>query len=92
MPLVIPFAASYGTYEKRESIVIELEDTDGCIGVGEVVAFSEPWYTEETVKTALHVLQDFLIPDLLKADIFHPNEVPSLFQHIKKKPNGKGGN
>ncbi len=40
MPLVIPFAASYGTYEKRESIVIELEDTDGCIGFGEVVAFS----------------------------------------------------
>ena len=31
MPLVIPFAASYGTYEKRESIVIELEDTDGHI-------------------------------------------------------------
>ena len=59
MPLVIPFAASYGTYEKRESIVIELEDTDGYIGFGEVVAFSEPWYTEETVKTALHVLQDF---------------------------------
>ena len=38
MPLVIPFAASYGTYEKRESIVIELEDTDGHIGFGEVVA------------------------------------------------------
>ena len=58
MPLVIPFAASYGTYESV-SIVIELEDTDGCIGFGEVVAFSEPWYTEETVKTAMHVLQDF---------------------------------
>ena len=58
MPLVIPFAASYGTYEKRESIVIELEDTDGTL-IWEVVAFSEPWYTEETVKTALHVLQDF---------------------------------
>ncbi len=40
MPLVIPFAASYGTYEKRESIVIELEDEDGHIGFGEVVAFS----------------------------------------------------
>ena len=53
-----PFATSYGTYESV-SIVIELEDTDGYIGFGEVVAFSEPWYTEETVKTALHVLQDF---------------------------------
>ena len=69
---------------KSVSIVIELEDTDGYIGFGEVVAFSEPWYTEETVKTALHVLQDFLIPDLLKAEISHPNEVPGLFQHIKE--------
>ena len=58
MPLVIPFATSYGL-TKSVSIVIELEDTDGYIGFGEVVAFSEPWYTEETVKTALHVLQDF---------------------------------
>lgn len=66
MPLVIPFAASYGTYEKRESIVIELEDEDGYIGFGEVVAFSEPWYTEETVKTALHVLQDFFITGFIK--------------------------
>ena len=91
MPLVIPFAASYGTYEKRESIVIELEDTDGHIGFGEVVAFSEPWYTEETVKTALHVLQDFLLPDLLKAEISHPNEVPGLFQHIKRNRMAKAG-
>ena len=57
MPLVIPFAASYGL--TSVSIVIELEDEDGYIGFGEVVAFSEPWYTEETVKTAPHVLQDF---------------------------------
>ncbi len=40
MPLVIPFAASYGTYERRESIVVELEDKDGYVGFGEVVAFS----------------------------------------------------
>ncbi|PEI96764.1 o-succinylbenzoate synthase [Bacillus pseudomycoides] len=91
MPLVIPFAASYGTYETRESIVIELEDTDGYIGFGEVVAFSEPWYTEETVTTALHMLQNFLIPDVLKAEITHPNEIPSLFQHIKRNRMAKAG-
>lgn len=91
MPLVIPFAASYGTYEKRESIVIELEDTDGYIGFGEVVAFSEPWYTEETVTTALHMLQDFLLPDLLKAEVTHPNEIPDLFQHIKRNRMVKAG-
>ena len=54
-----PVCCKLRNLRKRESIVIELEDTDGHIGFGEVVAFSEPWYTEETVKTALHVLQDF---------------------------------
>ncbi|WP_459503509.1 o-succinylbenzoate synthase [Bacillus sp. C1] len=91
MPLVIPFAASYGTYKTRESIVIELEDTDGYIGFGEVVAFSEPWYTEETVTTALHMLKDFLLPDLLKAEVAHPKEIPHLFQHIKRNSMAKAG-
>ena len=39
MPLVIPFAASYGTYEKRESIVIELEDEDGYIDLAKSLHF-----------------------------------------------------
>ncbi|MBY0599105.1 o-succinylbenzoate synthase [Bacillus bingmayongensis] len=91
MPLVTPFAASYGTYETRESIVIELEDTDGYIGFGEVVAFSEPWYTEETVTTALHMLQDFLLPSLFKTEITHPTEIPHVFQHIKRNRMAKAG-
>lgn len=91
MPLVIPFAASYGTYEMRESIIIELEDTDGYIGFGEVVAFSEPWYTEETVTTAFHMLQDFLLPDLFKAEVTHPKEIPHVFQHIKRNRMAKAG-
>ncbi|MDM5190508.1 o-succinylbenzoate synthase [Bacillus sp. DX4.1] len=91
MPLVIPFAASYGTYKTRESIVIELEDTDGYIGFGEVVAFSEPWYTEETVTTALHMLQDFLLPALSGAEITHPKEIPHVFHHIKRNRMAKAG-
>ncbi|MGG2063817.1 o-succinylbenzoate synthase [Bacillus sp. S14(2024)] len=91
MPLVIPFAASYGTYEKRESIVIELIDEEGRNGWGEVVAFSEPWYTEETVITAFHMLQDFLLPVLFEHDISHPSDITSLFQHIKRNNMAKAG-
>ncbi|WP_440604475.1 o-succinylbenzoate synthase [Bacillus sp. GB_SG_008] len=91
MPLVIPFAASYGTYEKRESIVIELIDEEGRSGWGEVVAFSEPWYTEETVVTAFHMLQDFLLPVLFEQQLSHPADVASLFQHIKRNNMAKAG-
>ncbi|MFD3448699.1 o-succinylbenzoate synthase [Microbacteriaceae bacterium 4G12] len=91
MKLVSPFATSYGTYHNRESIIMELEDEDGRFGWGEVVSFSEPWYTEETVQTSLHMLKDFLIPELLRKEIAHPTEVPSLFAHIKRNNMAKAG-
>lgn len=91
MPLVTPFAASYGTYTKRESIVIELEDEDGRTGFGEVVTFSEPWYTEETVKTALHMLEDFLLPALFGQEIHHPSDLIRIFSHIKRNRMAKAG-
>ncbi|CAM4164042.1 N-acylamino acid racemase [Bacillus manliponensis] len=91
MPLLSPFAASYGTYTKRESVVVELEDEDGHIGFGEVVAFSEPWYTEETVKTALHMLEDFLLPALFQHEIQHPSDLTHIFSHIKRNRMAKAG-
>ena len=33
----------------------------------------------------------FLLPDLLKAEVSHPNEVPGLFQHIKRNRMAKAG-
>lgn len=91
MPLLSPFAASYGTYTKRESIVVELEDEDGRTGFGEVVAFSEPWYTEETVKTALHMLEVFLLPALLQHEIQHPSDLTHIFSHVKRNRMAKAG-
>jgi len=91
MKLISPFATSYGTYRERESILIEIEDREGCIGWGEVVAFSEPWYTEETVQTALHMLQEFLVPVLLEKAIEHPSELPQLFSNVKRNRMAKAG-
>jgi O-succinylbenzoate synthase len=91
MNLVSPFATSYGTYFDRESIIVELQDEDGRSGWGEVVAFSQPWYTEETIQTACHMLQDFLVPALLHHEFSHPNEVPQLFANIKRNNMAKAG-
>lgn len=79
-----PFHASSGYVYDRESILVEVIDTDGISGWGEVVAFSSPWYTEETVKTCYHMLKDFLIPLLLNTEITHPSEVNTIFQSIKR--------
>lgn len=91
MKLISPFVTSYGTYRERESILIEIEDMNGCIGWGEVVAFSQPWYTEETIQTALHMLQEFLVPILLQNTIEHPSELPQLFSNVKRNRMAKAG-
>jgi O-succinylbenzoate synthase len=54
------------------------------IGWGECVAFSTPWYTEETIKTCWHMLEDFLIPSILSATIEHPHQVSTLFEHVNR--------
>ncbi|KQL33959.1 o-succinylbenzoate synthase [Bacillus sp. FJAT-25509] len=91
MKLNDPFTTSFGTFQEKEFYVIEVEDEDGNIGFGESVAFSSPWYSEETVKTNKHIMEDFLIPLLFDAPIYHPDEVSERFQPIRKNNMAKAG-
>lgn len=84
MPLKSPFTTHLETVTDRESIIVEITGRDGVRGYGEGVAFSSPWYTEETVKTSYHMLKDFLIPLLEKKPINHPAEATELFSRIRK--------
>ncbi|KON90994.1 O-succinylbenzoate synthase [Rossellomorea marisflavi] len=83
MPLKKPFTTHLQTVAEREGIIIEAVDLEGITGLGECVAFSTPWYTEETVKGAYHILKDVLIPLLLKADLRHPEECGRLFSGVR---------
>ena len=90
-PLKLPFSTHLATVTDREGIIVEVTDTDGGRGYGEVVAFSSPWYTEETVKTCFHIMKDFLIPLLLGKDISHPNEITPLLDKYKRNQMAKAG-
>ncbi|HJH10712.1 MAG TPA: o-succinylbenzoate synthase [Metalysinibacillus jejuensis] len=83
MPMNFTFTTSFGSMDEKELLVIEATDEDGTVGYGECVAFVAPWYTEETVKTSLHMLEDFLIPMLLGKVLHHPDEVSELFSSIR---------
>jgi o-succinylbenzoate synthase len=89
MPLKNPFSTHLQTVEEREGIIVEIMDRDGIKGYGEAVAFSSPWYTEETVKTCYHMLVDFLIPILKRSTIIHPEEASELFQPIRRNQMAK---
>lgn len=84
MKLKFPFTTSFGTLQNRDFILLEAKDENGHSGWGESVAFHSPWYSEETMKTNWHVLEDFLIPALLDREIGHPDEVSEIFSNIRK--------
>lgn len=89
MELVNPFTTSFGTVRNRDMILVEAHDEIGTIGWGECVAFKEPWYTEETVQSAAHIMRDFLIPLILNQPLDHPDEVTPLFSAIRRNPMAK---
>lgn len=84
MDLKSPFVTSHSTTDKRELIIVEAREKHGIIGWGECSAFSSPWYTEETIQTAWHMLTEFLIPLVLNNAIEHPNDLQARFQFIKR--------
>lgn len=84
MTMKNPFSTSFGTMQRRQFLIIEVVDEKGNKGYGEGVAFSIPWYTEETTETSLHMIQDFLVPLLKGKTIQHPDEVNEIFKSIRK--------
>jgi O-succinylbenzoate synthase len=82
MPLAAPFTASFGTQASRPCLIVEVEG-EGARGLGECVAGDGPWYSYETIGTALHVLREWLVPRLLGAGIDDPAAVWGLFAPIR---------
>lgn len=83
MKLIHPFTTSFGTMRNKEFLLLEVIDSDGESGWGESVAFPEPSYNEETLKTNWHILESFLIPILRQQSRLKPNEISTLFKRIR---------
>jgi len=79
LDLLHPFTTSFATEYDREFILVEVKSDDGISGWAESVAMLDPLYNEETVKTNWHMLEDYLIPILLKNEISHPDELSEKY-------------
>ncbi len=90
MELVSPFVTSMGTEYDEEHIIVRV-DSDGISGWGESVAEGTPFYSYETVQTAWHILQDFLIPSILGKDISSINEAISFYSKVRGHMMAKAG-
>ncbi len=65
LPLRSPFTISGGSLAVRRSLIVELEDESGMCGYGESAPFEFPFYSAETLSSALACLRDVLIPRVL---------------------------
>ena len=83
VPLKAAFETSFGRFTYRDCILVEVQ-SDGVSGWAECIAMPTPFYNEETVGTALHVLKEFLIPQVLGKDIHRPDEVADIFLPVRR--------
>ena len=68
----LPLKRAYETSGARETHMTRVlcrVESEGAIGWGESVAGESPWYSGETPKTVLYALEEFILPELLKAEI-----------------------
>ena len=68
LPLVTPFATSFGSIDHKECILVELQ-AEGLTGYGESAVERDPGYNYETTGTAWHILKDFVAPLILGQDV-----------------------
>ncbi|EGO63363.1 o-succinylbenzoate synthase [Acetonema longum] len=89
MDLKVPFVVSFGALKDKHFMAVEVHTKDH-VGYGDCSAFSHPYYNEETISTAWHIIQDFLVPLLFsKEEISRPEEVSELFSHIRRNKMAK---
>jgi O-succinylbenzoate synthase len=80
LPLVEPFIISGGTMTERRSLVVVLHDGEGHTGYGESPPFELPFYSEETLAGARHLLEQVLIPRIVGQEIESPEAMDSLLR------------
>ena len=83
LPQVEPLRTSFGQEPFKSAVLIEVVTEEGVVGWGEVSAEIKPGYSPETMGTALHILQEFLVPMLIGKSLTSPSEVPGLLRSVR---------
>ncbi|NOU67057.1 o-succinylbenzoate synthase [Paenibacillus sp. LMG 31461] len=83
VPLKAPFETSFGRMDKKDCVIVSVH-SDGMIGYGESVAFSAPFYNEETTETIWYMLEHYLIPAVVGREVTNPEEISGVLAPIRR--------
>ena len=90
MPLAHSFETSFEKTNERDCIIVKIFANNG-VGYGEVVASTTPFYSYETVETAWHVLEEFIIPIILNHELRSIEELAERLAPIRGHNMAKAG-
>jgi O-succinylbenzoate synthase len=90
MPLLSPFETSFGRITTRDCVLLEAF-AENLVGYGECPADRDPGYSYETVGTAWHILQDFLVPAVIARDINSAEELQQYMAFVRGHLMAKAG-
>ncbi len=91
LPFVEPLRTSFGVEPFKAAVLIELTTEDGITGWGEASAETKPGYGPETVITAMHILEHFVVKRLVGKTINSPTEIPALIHAVRGTNHAKAG-
>ncbi len=77
--LVRPFTTAQTEMTTRSSLIVQVKDGEGRIGLGECVAFETDWYLPETLDEDAEMLETHLIPAVLDRAFLHPRDAAAMF-------------
>ena len=98
--LELPLRHSFQTSSHRKSgvehILVELTDSEGATGWGEIASPSDPYYCAETTATAWQIATRYLVPAVLNvaegsAVTDHPKEVEAGWAKVRGHEFAKAG-
>ncbi len=92
LPLREPFVISGGTMLERRSLVVALLDDAGHLGWGESPPFVLPFYSEETLASARHLLRKVLVPRIRGRDFVSAEALDGVLKEgVRGNPFARAG-
>ncbi|HET8622386.1 MAG TPA: o-succinylbenzoate synthase, partial [Gemmatimonadales bacterium] len=92
IPLEQPFVISGGVMRERRSLVVALHDGEGHVGWGESPPFELPFYSEETLVGAAHLLEHVLAPRVVGGEFPGPEAVDAALRAgVRGNPFARAG-
>lgn len=91
MPFVEPLRTSFGMEPYKGAIIVEVLTEDGIVGWGEASVAPDPGYTGETMSTAYHILQHFMVGLVQGQTIADPRTVREMIGVVRYHEHAKHG-